>query len=87
MHPLQVDLELEKDYKIATSYAHLQYALIHVLRFMHAHDLSKQVRLWLTHPKGIHLRLSGHSLSLSSLDELCMLFSSRYHEASRFGDQ
>ena len=74
---MQVDLELEKDYKIATSYAHLQYALIHVLRFMHAHDLSKQVRLWLTHPKGIHLRLSGHSLSLSSLDELCMLFPAR----------
>ena len=74
---MQVDLELEKDYKIATSYAHLKYALIHVLRFMHAHDLSKQVRLWLTHPKGIHLRLSGHSLSLSSLDELCMLFPAR----------
>ena len=74
---MQVDLELEKDYKIATSYAHLQYALIHVLRFLHAHDLGKQVRLWLTHQKGIRLRVSGQALSLTLLDELCMLFPAR----------
>jgi hypothetical protein len=45
-----------------------------VLRFLHAHHLVDQVRLWITQQKGLHMRLSGQAFSSIMIDELCTLF-------------
>ncbi len=73
-HQQNIHVDLSEDYRVDTSFNHLQYAIIHVLRFLHAHHLGEQVRLWITQPKGIHIRLPGQALSPTMIDELCTLF-------------
>jgi hypothetical protein len=63
-----------KDYLICASFTHLQYALIHVLRFGHAHDLDTGIMLKITQAEGIHIRLNGQSLSCASIQQLFSLF-------------
>ena len=63
------------DYKIFTSFYHLQYALIHVLRFLNAHHRgSEDIRLWVEQKKGIHMRLPGQVLAPDLVHMLCSLF-------------
>jgi hypothetical protein len=63
-----------KDYLIYASFTHLQYALIHVLRFIHAHDLDAGIGLKITQSEGIHIRLHGTSLPYASIQQLFSLF-------------
>ena len=73
-HPQSIHVDLTEDYKIYTSFNHLQYTLIHVLGFLHAHHLGDAVCLWTTRQQGIHVRLPGPALSPTLLHELCTLF-------------
>ena len=63
-----------KDYPIYASFTHLQYALIHVLRFIHACDLDTGISLKITQSEGIHIRLNGTSLPYASIQQLFSLF-------------
>jgi hypothetical protein len=63
-----------EDYPTYASFAHLQYALIHVLRFIHAHDLDTDIGLKITPTEGIHIRLHGTSLPYASIQQLFSLF-------------
>jgi Na+/proline symporter len=73
-HPQSIHLDLLEDYMIDTSFNHLQYAIIHVLRFLHAHHLGDEVCLRTTRQQGIHMRLSGRALPPALLHDLCTLF-------------
>jgi Na+/proline symporter len=71
----EIDVDLEEDYRIYTSFNHLQYAFIHVLRFLHAHHLGERVSLWIARQEGVHIRLAGQAVSSSLVQELFSLFS------------
>jgi hypothetical protein len=58
----EIDVDLSSDYLIYTSLNHLEYALVRVLQFLHAHHLGDQVRLWITRQEGIHIRLPGQAV-------------------------
>ena len=73
-HQQNMHVDLSEDYRIDTSFNHLQYVIIHVLRFLHAYHLGDQVRLWTTQQQGIHMRLPGQALSPAMIDALCTLF-------------
>ncbi len=73
-HPPSIHVDLTEDYKIYISFNHLQYTLIHVLRFLQAHPQGDSVCLWTTRQQGIHVRLPGPALSPTLLHELCTLF-------------
>jgi Sodium:solute symporter family len=73
-HPQDTQVDLKEDYRIYTSFNHLQYVIIHVLSFLHAHHLGDKVCLWTRRQQGIHVRLPGQALSPSLLHELCTLF-------------
>jgi K+-sensing histidine kinase KdpD len=70
----EIDADLSEDYPIYTSFNHLQYAIVHVLQFLHAHHLEEQVRLWIARQEGVHIRLSGQAVSSSLVQELFSLF-------------
>jgi hypothetical protein len=70
----EIDADLSEDYPIYTSFNHLQYAIVHVLQFLHAHHLEEQVRLWIARQEGVHIRLSGQAVSCSLVQELFSLF-------------
>jgi Na+/proline symporter len=70
----EIDVDLSEDYPIYTSFNHLQYAIVHVLQFLHAHHLEEQVRLWIARQEGVHIRLSGQAVSSSLVQELFSLF-------------
>ena len=74
-HPQDMHTDLEEDYRIYTSFNHLQYAFIHVLRFLHAHHLGERVSLWIARQEGVHIRLAGQAVSSSLVQELFSLFS------------
>jgi Na+/proline symporter len=75
MHYSQkIRLDLLEDYTIDTSFNHLQYAIFHVLRFLHAHHLGHAVCLRTTCQQGIHMRVPGQSLPRTLLQDLCTLF-------------
>ncbi|MCU0318423.1 MAG: hypothetical protein MUC61_03785, partial [Amoebophilaceae bacterium] len=63
-----------QDYLVYASFAHLQYALIHVLRFIHAHDLDTGISLKITQSEGIHIGLNGKSLPYAAIQQLFSLF-------------
>jgi hypothetical protein len=73
-HPQDINTELAEDYRIYTSFNHLQYAIIHVLRFLHAHHLGERVSLWIARQEGVHIRLAGQAVSSSLVQELFSLF-------------
>ncbi|MCU0318211.1 MAG: hypothetical protein MUC61_02605 [Amoebophilaceae bacterium] len=66
--------DLSEDYPIHTSLNYLQYVVVHVLQFLHAHHLEAKVRLWISQPEGIHIRLPGQAVSASLVQELLSLF-------------
>jgi Na+/proline symporter len=70
----EIATDLSADYLIHTSSHHLQYAIVHVLQFLHAHHLEAQVRLWIARKEGIHIRLPGQAVSASLVQELLSLF-------------
>ena len=63
-----------EDYPTYASFTHLQYALIHVLRFIHACDPDTGVSLKITPTEGIHISLHGKSLPYASIQQLFSLF-------------
>ena len=73
-YPQEINADLSEDYPIYTSFNHLQYAIVHVLQFLHAHHLEEQVRLWIARQEGVHIRLSGQAVSSSLVQELFSLF-------------
>jgi len=70
----EIATDLSEDYLIYTSSNHLHYAIVHVLQFLHAHQLEAQVRLWIARQEGVHIRLPGQAVSASLVQELCSLF-------------
>jgi hypothetical protein len=70
----EIDVDLSEDYPIYASLSHLEYILVHVLQFFHAHHLEERVRLWISRQEGVHVRLSGQVLSSSLVQELFSLF-------------
>ena len=73
-HLPTVQVDTSRDYQISASFHHLQYALIHVLRFLHSYYKGETIRLWITQQEGIHLRLPGQALSSTLIHELFSLF-------------
>jgi hypothetical protein len=73
-HPQEIHLDLLEDYRIDTSFNHLQYAIIHILQFLHAHHLGDEVRLRTTRQQGLQMRLPGQALPPALLHDLCTLF-------------
>jgi K+-sensing histidine kinase KdpD len=70
----EITTNLSEDYLIYTSSHHLQYAIVHVLQFLHAHHLEARVRLWISRQEGVHIRLPGQAVSASLVQELFSLF-------------
>ena len=70
----EIATDLSSDYLVYTSSNHLQYAIVHVLQFLHAHHLESQVRLWIAQQEGVHMRLPGQAVSVSLVQELLSLF-------------
>ena len=73
-HPQEIHLDLLEDYRIDTSFNHLQYAIIHILHFLHAHHLGDEVCLRTTRQQGLQMRLPGQALPPALLHDLCTLF-------------
>lgn len=73
-HGDQVHVAYLEDYRIHTSFVHLQYAIIHVLQFLQSHPSKTPIRLWITPEQGIHIRLSGQAIAPSLLQKLFSLF-------------
>jgi Na+/proline symporter len=73
-HSQNIHIDLLEDYMIDTSFNHLQYAIIHVLRFLHAHHLGDGIYLRTTRQQGIHMKLPGQALPPALLHDLCTLF-------------
>jgi len=74
-HQHSITIDRSVDYKICTSFYHLQYALIHILQFLHAHHHgTEHIRLWVEENKGVYMRLSGQVLAPDVVDTLCSLF-------------
>jgi nitrogen-specific signal transduction histidine kinase len=71
----EIDADLSEDYIIHASLSHLEYALVHVLQFLHAHHLEERVCLWITRQEGVHIRLTGQAVSAALIQELFSLFS------------
>jgi Na+/proline symporter len=70
----EIEADLAEDYLIHASLQHLEYALVHVLQFLRAHDPETKVHLWIERQEGIHIRLSGKAVSASLVQELFLLF-------------
>jgi uncharacterized protein involved in tolerance to divalent cations len=70
----EIDADLSEDCLIYTSFSHLQYAIVHVLQFLHAHHLGERVRLWITRQGEVHIKLTGQAVSSSLVNELFSLF-------------
>jgi Na+/proline symporter len=70
----EIDADLSEDCLIYTSFSHLQYAIVHVLQFLHAHHLGERVRLWITRQGEVHIELTGQAVSSSLVQELFSLF-------------
>jgi K+-sensing histidine kinase KdpD len=73
----EMDADLSEDYLVYASLNHLQYAIVHVLQFLHAHHLEEPVRLWIARQEGVHIRVSGQAMSAALVQELFSLFSPR----------
>jgi K+-sensing histidine kinase KdpD len=71
----KIDVDLSEDYTIHASLSHLEYALVHVLQFLHAHHLEARVQLWITRQEGVPIRLTGQAVSAALVQELFSLFS------------
>jgi nitrogen-specific signal transduction histidine kinase len=71
----EIDVDLAEDYPIYTSLNHLEYAIVHVLQFLHAHHLEERVRLWIARQEGVHIRVPGQAISAALVQELFSLFS------------
>jgi hypothetical protein len=70
----EIDVDLSEDYPIYASLSHLEYILVHVLQFLHAHHLEERVHLWISCKEGVHVRLLGQVVSSSVVQELFSLF-------------
>ncbi|MHA7878121.1 MAG: ATP-binding protein, partial [Bacteroidota bacterium] len=73
-HNQRIHVNQLDDYNAHVSEQHLQYAIIHVLRFLLAHHTEATIHLWITQQEGIHLRLSGQALASTLIHELFTLF-------------
>ena len=73
-HIHNIHVERLEDYMVSVSFRHLQYAIIHVLHFLHAHRRQEQICMWITQQEGIYLRLSGQALSSTLVQDLFSLF-------------
>jgi K+-sensing histidine kinase KdpD len=71
----EIDADLSEDYPIYASLSYLEYTLVHVLQFFHAHHLEERVRLWISRQEGVHIRLTGQTISAALIQELFSLFS------------
>jgi len=70
----EIEADLSEDYLSYTSLNHLEYAIVHVLQFLHAHHLGEHVSLWIARQEGVHIRLSGQAVSVALVHELFLLF-------------
>jgi hypothetical protein len=66
-----IDADLSEDYPVYASFNHLQYAIVHVLQFLHAHHLvGEHISLWIARQGGVHIKLAGRALSPALVNEL-----------------
>ena len=73
-HQQHVSIKQSEDCKICISFLHLQYAMIQILRFLHAHHFGEQISLRITQQAEVYIKLSGRVLSASLIRELFTLF-------------